>query len=213
MHDATAIFLDPNSAAAFSIRGCCRQSIGDEEGAAADQEEMFRIDPTRPPVYVPGSDKIEASPTTDLERSVAGQAARRTQPDAYKDLFADGNPVDRSLNARKPVGEVAEKLAELSGYRPETITRPLSRGRAERIGRGLSPRLLAILFTAAVLILVGIILASRPTKSVRPVAVHDGEGPRAEEPKTGDTQGASERAVVVPAMSVPADWIDLLPQS
>lgn len=65
--DATqAIFLDPNNAAAFSIRASCRQSIGDEEGAASDQEEMFRIDPTRPPVHTPGVDKPEPSPTMDL---------------------------------------------------------------------------------------------------------------------------------------------------
>ncbi|MEJ7637416.1 MAG: hypothetical protein WKF75_05330 [Singulisphaera sp.] len=50
--DATqAIFLDPDNAAAFSIRADCRLAIGDADGAAFDAQELFRIDPTRPPSH------------------------------------------------------------------------------------------------------------------------------------------------------------------
>ena len=129
--DATqAIFLDPNSAAAYSIRASCRLSIGDPEGAAADQEELFRIDPTRPPVHTPNSEKPGSSSTTVP-----------IQRDAYKDLFADGKPADTTYRSRPVVSDedAPEALGTASGYKPETVGRPIPRHRTARRVPQVSP--------------------------------------------------------------------------
>lgn len=118
--DATqAILLAPDQAAAYSIRAECRKAIGDEEGAAQDAGEVLRIDPTRPPVAeekLGHPTKAEEAPKDDI----------RTIPDAYRDLFADGNPVDESYRSRSPE-EIATLLGRDSRYKPETITSPLPR--------------------------------------------------------------------------------------
>jgi len=129
--DATqAIFLDPNSAAAYSIRASCRLTIGDPEGAAADQEELFRIDPIRPLVHTPNSEKPGSSSTTVP-----------IQRDAYKDLFADGKPADTAYRSRRVVSDedAPEILGTASGYKPETVGRPIPRHRTARRGPQVSP--------------------------------------------------------------------------
>src|SRR5206468_2002598 len=96
--DATqAIFLDPDNAAAYSIRAACRQSIGDQEGASADHEEMARIDPTRP-----------SSPQTGQASASGHVSAGRPHPaipDDDRHVFADGQKPDRSYRSRPAIGD------------------------------------------------------------------------------------------------------------
>ncbi len=192
--DATqAIFLDPNNAAAFSIRACCRQSIGDVDGAAEDQEELFRIDPTRPPVISNAEDRQEPSESTDHQ----GWSKRRDGkkiPDAYKDLFIDGQSVDQPLNLRRPVGEA---LAEANDYRPEIQARPLPRVRSRGNKRDRSPWPLLTLITAGLAIVLCILLANRrgaEEPTMRPTAPATVEG-RLAEPIVEDL-GASDKGAV-----------------
>ncbi len=126
--DAThAIFLDPNNAAAYSIRASCRQSIGDAEGASEDQEELFRIDPTR----LANDPAVQSSPAKAPSPGPDGRI-RGAILDDDRHQFADGKPVDRSYRSRPAVGgdDAAEVLGEVSGYKPGSLTKPLSRGRS-----------------------------------------------------------------------------------
>lgn len=158
-----AIFLDPNNAAAFSIRASCRQSIGDPHGAAEDQEELFRIDPTRPPSLTDGKDEPGSSGADGPGERIRKKAGRKS-PDVSNHLFADGKPVDRSLDLRKSVGgDAAEALAELSDYRPEVLPRALPRVRAGR-KRG-SPSVLVVGLGLACAGLIGFVVASRSGKA------------------------------------------------
>ncbi len=70
------------------------------------------------------------------------------------------------MNARKPVGEVADKLAELSDYRPETMTRPLPPGRSKRDSPSHSPWPILTLISAGLAIVACLLLVTR--KPVEP---------------------------------------------
>ena len=203
--DATqAIFLDPNSAAAFEIRAACRKALGDEEGAGEDSGEVLRIDPTRLPLAKENSSLPSGAEHTRKD-------AIRTSPDAYRDVFADGKPVDRSLNVRKPVGDDAEKLAELSDYRPETLARPLARGRAKRTDPGRSPWRLAMVFTALVAIIGGGVLVRWGSNPEVQAPVHEAAVSRLDSTQSGRASRATEAAVPIPAGLPPANWISLMP--
>ena len=162
--DATqAIFLDPNNAAAFSIRASCRQSIGDVQGAGADQEELFRIDPTRP---VPGPDAgapagASASAMDPDEERIWKRSGvgRRDDP---RGVIAEGSPVDTTYRSRPMVRDedAPEALGAASGYKPEVVARPLPRARhSRRPSRGWSP--LGILLLGGVCALGGVLLVVR----------------------------------------------------
>ena len=141
--DATqAIFLDPNSAAAYSIRATSRLTIGDPQGAAADQEELFRIDPTRPvPDLQAGASTDDASPAVasgdERFRKKSGGHGR----DDERALFADGKPADKTYRSRPVVSDedAPEALGTASGYKPETAGRPIPRHRTARKGPQVSP--------------------------------------------------------------------------
>ncbi len=141
--DAThALCLDPRNAAAHSIRAQCRHAIGDREGATEDIQEMLLIDPTRPvPDLVAGPSSADPSSAwaSDEERSRKRSGAGNRDDD--RSVFADGKPVDRTYRSRHAVGDedAPEALGVASGYKPQTIPRPIPRmrGRAERSpGRG-----------------------------------------------------------------------------
>ncbi len=132
--DATqAIFLDPNNAAAFSIRASCRQSIGDPEGAALDQEELFRIDPTRASSQqATGTAQPRTEGSDPDDRFYKG--AGNDRPDLRGDLFEDGKAADRSMKSKviDDPDEAADVLARASGYKPGVIVRPIPRNRSNR---------------------------------------------------------------------------------
>jgi WD40 repeat protein/tetratricopeptide (TPR) repeat protein len=121
-----AIFLDSNSSAAYAIRCECRSLIGDQEGASQDAEELFRLDPTRQL----GSAHLQEPRDGKSVREVRTHLARSSRLfENASDIFADDNPVDRSLNLRKSASadDVAETLVDVSDYRPEVMQRPLPR--------------------------------------------------------------------------------------
>jgi uncharacterized protein (TIGR03067 family) len=147
--DAThALLLDPRNAGAFSIRAECRSSIGDMEGATDDVQEMIHIDPTRP---VPN---LEAKPVSgDNSPAMASDDERfwkqsgGADPKRHSDTFADGKPVDNTYRARRVVSDddAPEALGVASGYKPETIGRPIPRMRGQStksLGNGAGPILI-----------------------------------------------------------------------
>lgn len=137
--DAThALTLDPRNAAAFSVRAACRAAIGDQEGAQEDVQEMLVIDPTRP---VPD---LRAGAAGDGTQTIASddgrfwkQSGERVQEDE-RAAFADGKPVDKTYRSRRVVSDedAPEALGVASGYKPETISRPIPRARGSK-GRSL----------------------------------------------------------------------------
>ena len=162
--DATeAIFLDQDNAAAYAIRANCRLAIGDADGAAHDAQEVFRIDPTRPP-SIPTSppDPPKNDPTTTVQDS----RRARGRDDS---VFADGNAVDRSLKARMAFSsdDAAEHLADLSGYRPEIIARPLPRTRRSGSRSGRPSSLIFPAICVCILLVVGFVRAKRGQPEAR----------------------------------------------
>ena len=218
--DATqAIFLQPDNAAAFSIRADCRRSIGDADGAAFDAHEVFRIDPTRPP-STPASNPTPAKGipgTTARDHKRAGGVA----PGRDDSVLADGNAVDRSLKARKPISsdDAAEILADGSGYKPKIIARTLPRARSSRS----EPKTPALPIVAAILACVvlgmGVLLmkgqpksrvltppsaelaASQPLIQV-PGPTHPREGLPPEPPRSLDGQGTRKEGLNVRRLRV-----------
>ena len=164
-----AIFLDPNNAAAFSIRASSRQAIGDPEGAAADQDEMFRIDPTRsvPDLGIrpwPGS----SGSTVESDEKGFWKRAGDHCEGIDRSVLA-GGAVDVSYRSRPAVTDedAPEALGLASGYKPETIARPIPRGRRKGRSPHVRAGLLPILGVSVVLG-VGIWLAFRGAADKKP---------------------------------------------
>src|SRR4051794_23078233 len=95
---------------------CLRDHCGEDEATPASSANRM----TRGDVLACG----EPGAPTDIEpderhrKKVGGKS-----PDASRDLFADGKPVDHSYHSR-PItdgDEAAKTLGEVSGYKPETI--------------------------------------------------------------------------------------------
>jgi Tfp pilus assembly protein PilF len=152
--DATfALTIDPRNAAAFSIRAECRAAIGDEEGASDDVQEMLLIDPTRP---VPNLQARTVSTNTDVERGAERfwkQSGGASQ-EGDRAAFADENPVDKTYRSRAAVSDedAPEALGVASGYKPETIAKPIPRirgGSSRSISNG-----------GAALLGIGVVLAA-----------------------------------------------------
>ena len=133
--DAThAITLDPRNAGAYSIRAVCRSSIGDMEGAIEDVQEMVHIDPTRPvPNLRAKSVSGEPIPAMASDDERFWKQSGGANPNRHSDTFADGKPVDKTYRARRVVSDddAPEALGVASGYKPETIGRPIPRMREQ----------------------------------------------------------------------------------
>ena len=147
--DATyALTIDPRNAAAFSIRAECRSAIGDVEGADEDVQEMLLIDPTRPVpnlhARVPTGESTSKMASDDQR---FWKEAGSSKPKVQGDIFADGNPADRSLKSRKPVGtnDPAEALVDASDYRPEVLPAPMPRFHGNRRAPQLTSILLGLI--------------------------------------------------------------------
>jgi Domain of Unknown Function (DUF1080)/Tetratricopeptide repeat len=135
--DATnAIILDARSAAAYSIRAECRSAIGDKEGATEDVHEMLRIDPTRsvPDLRPRSVSGDTSSPAVASDDERFWKQSGETTTDDERAMFADGKPVDKTYRSRRVVSDedAPETLGVASGYRPETIAKPLPRIKAAR---------------------------------------------------------------------------------
>ncbi len=146
--DAThALSLDPRNAAAFSIRAQCRSAIGDQEGAGEDVQEMLMIDPTRP---VPTLEARRASSASEVEMGNERfwKQAGGADPKRQTDIFADRTPVDKTYRSRPVVSneDAPEALGVASGYKPETVAKPLPRRYARRSGQPMLPVLAGLVF-------------------------------------------------------------------
>jgi tetratricopeptide (TPR) repeat protein len=124
-----AIIIDARSAAAYSIRAECRSAIGDRDGAIEDVQEMVSIDPTRPvPDLRDRSVSGDPTPAMELEDERFWKQSGH-KPSNDTTVFADGKPVDKTYRARRVVSndDAPEALGVASGYKPETISRPIPR--------------------------------------------------------------------------------------
>jgi hypothetical protein len=138
------------------------------EGATEDVQEMVHIDPTRP---IPSlRAKLTAS---DHSPAIASDDERFWKQSGKKGhderaIFADGRPVDQTYRARRIISDddAPEALGVASGYKPETIERPIPRMRARaRTPRGNGP---IVVFGVAVVSVCALWMVFRWTSGSEP---------------------------------------------
>jgi WD40 repeat protein/Tfp pilus assembly protein PilF len=163
-----ALTLDPRNAGAFSVRAECRGAIGDVDGANDDVQEMLLIDPTRSvPDLSARSASGDPTPATASDDERFWKQSGTKSRDLDPSIFADGKPVDKSYRSRRVVSDddAPEVLGVASGYKPETIGRPIPRIKAANQRSNLPWLMIGIGIAGAGV--VGFLAANR-----RPIASH-----------------------------------------
>ena len=167
--DAThARTLDPRNAAAFSIRAECRGAIGRERARATRRRR--RAAPVSTPTLVlaspyPSKPKPSSTSEVELGNERFWKQAGGADPKQRSGIFADGKPVDKTYRSRPVVSddEAPEALGVASGYKPDTVAKPLPRIHASRSGQPVLPILAGLV--CLVLLLVGAFLLVNPSRT------------------------------------------------